>query len=87
MICEALYPSDDLQELTVCSCCEMSYTGREYKILKAADKLGFFYSKEYGVFCNFCFVEFIKNLKTSDEKEKIIINVKNKKIIIDENEY
>jgi hypothetical protein len=87
VICSVLYPSDDLEEQISCSCCGISYTSREYKILKAADKLGFFHNEQYGIFCNFCFVEFIKTLKTANEKEQIIINVKDKKIIIDKNEY
>jgi len=87
VICDVVYPDDKSPEHIVCSCCGTSYTHREYKILKAFDKLGYFHNQEYGVFCNFCLVDFIKNLKIADEKEPIIICTQNKKIIIDKNEY
>ena len=56
------------------------FWSREYKILKNVDKLGYFYSEEYGYFCHLCLMEYIEINRKSGENLPIIIKTKDSQV-------
>lgn len=79
MLCRVIYPEEN-HDILKCSCCELTYTAREYKILKNVDKLGYFYSEEYGYFCHLCLMEYIEINRKSGENLPIIIKTKDSQV-------
>lgn len=80
MLCRVIYPEDNECDILKCSCCDLLYTNKEYEILKKADKLGYFYSDEYGYFCHICLMEYMKLNKDAGESIPIIVSTKTGKI-------
>lgn len=83
MLCRVIYPEDNEHEIIKCSCCDLAYTNKEYKILKDADRLGYFYSDEYGYFCHICLMEYIKTNKQAGENIPIIVKTKKGNITLE----
>jgi len=84
VLCRVIYPEDKQYDTLTCSCCELSYTNKEYKILKDADRLAYFFSDEYGYFCHLCLMEYIKTNKESGENTPIIVKTKKGEIKLNE---
>lgn len=76
MLCRVIYPEDYEHENIKCSCCGLFYTNKDYKTLKEANRLAYFSSHDYGIFCHICLMEYMRTNKDSQEEDPILIITK-----------